>query len=293
MRIAVIGQSGQLARALHTRTAARSLYAQFYGRDALDLTADAATITTFIDGLNVDAVVIAAAYTAVDKAEDDRDIAFAVNAAAPTVIAKACAARGFALVHISTDYVFDGKGTDGPYAIHAPTAPINVYGASKYAGEQGVQDSGAKAAVLRTSWVFDGTGANFMTTMLRLGQTRDALSVVHDQIGRPTFAAHLADAVLEILPAVQAGKASGLYHVTGTGAPISWADFARAIFDISADHRNHDITVTDIASKDYPTAAARPAYSVLDTSRFSREIAPLPDWQSGLKQAYKDWAASQ
>lgn len=293
IRLAVIGESGQLARALKTSVKTREIDARFYGRDALDLTADAQAITDLIDGLDVDALIIAAAYTAVDAAETDIETARKVNTDAPIIIAKACAKHNIALVHISTDYVFDGMGAHGPYSVDAPTAPINVYGHSKRGGEIGITaligSDDLRAAVLRTSWVFDGTGKNFVTTMLRLGQTRDALSVVGDQVGRPTFAGHLADAALDILPHVMAGKASGIYHVTGAGDPVSWADFARAIFAMA----DLTVAISDIPTSDYPTPAARPAFSVLDLSRFTGEITALPNWRTGLKQAYNDWCQAQ
>lgn len=284
MRLAVIGSTGQLARALKKHAPK----AVFYGRDALDLTAGPSDITAFIQALDVDAVIIAAAYTAVDKAETDKDTAFAVNAAAPAIIAKTCADKNIALIHVSTDYVFNGQGVT-PYPTDAPTDPLGVYGCSKLKGEQAVMSANPKAAVVRTSWVYDGTGANFFDTMLRLGETRDTVSVVHDQIGRPTFAGHLARAILDMLPAVQSGAARGLYHISNSGAPISWADFARAIFDITIDHRGHNVTVKNIPTREYPTPAARPAYSVLDTTKFEAQFGALPDWQGGLKEAYKEW----
>ncbi|WP_371396606.1 dTDP-4-dehydrorhamnose reductase [Fretibacter rubidus] len=288
MRLAVIGKTGQLAKAM----AARAPDAEYYGRDALDLTWNTHAIENFILNLDVDAVIIAAAYTAVDAAETDSDTAFAVNAVAPGIIAKACADKNIALIHISTDYVFNGQGTT-PYSVDAPTDPLGVYGASKLQGEQAVTAAYPQAAIVRTSWVYDGTGANFFNTMLRLGGTRDMLSVVHDQIGRPTFSGHLARAVLDMVPAVMRGDVGGVFHVSNTGAPISWADFARAIFDITARHRDHSVTVNNIPSRDYPTPAARPAYSVLETTKFESQFGALPDWQSGLKDAYKEWVTAR
>lgn len=289
MKIAVIGKTGQLARALAAAIeSSDDIEAVFYGRDALDLTSDAKTISAFIESLSVEAVIIAAAYTAVDKAETDQDAAFAVNAAAPAIIAKACAAKNIALLHVSTDYVFNGTAKH-PYAVDAPIEPLGVYGRSKADGEAAVLAAHPKAAIVRTSWVFDGSGANFFNTMLRVGAARESLTVVSDQLGRPTYAGHLARTMMDMLPALIGGTASGLYHVTGTGDVISWADFARAIFDINAGHRDHKVTVTDIPSSEYPTPAARPAYSALDTSKYESQFGALPDWQSGLKEAYKEW----
>lgn len=288
MRLGVIGRTGQLAKAL----AVHAPEAQFYGREALDLTAAPAVIEAFIAGLDVDALIIAAAYTAVDAAETDGDTAFAVNAVAPAVIAKACAARGIALIHVSTDYVFNGQGHT-PYAVSDDCQPLGVYGQSKRVGEQGVLAAHPNAAVVRTSWVFDGTGKNFFTTMIRLSESRETLTVVADQFGRPTYAGHLAEALLTMVDDVAAGRAGGLFHVTGTGPVIHWADFSRAIMDITAAHRGHVTTVTNITTADYPTPAARPAYSALDTSKYEAALGALPDWRDGLKAAYKDWVAAQ
>lgn len=288
MKIGVIGRTGQLAQAL----AAHAPKAQFYGRDALDLTWNTHAIENFILNLDVDALIIAAAYTTVDAAESDADTAFAVNAVAPAVIASACAARGIALIHVSTDYVFNGWG-DRPYNVSDDCEPLGVYGQSKRVGEQGVLAAHPTAAVVRTSWVFDGTGKNFFTTMIRLASTRETLTVVADQFGRPTYAGHLARALLAMVDDVTAGHAGGMYHVTGTGAVINWADFSRAIVNITAAQRGHVTTVTDITTADYPTPAARPAYSALDTSKYETAFGALPDWQDGLKAAYKDWVAAQ
>lgn len=290
MKIAVIGKTGQLARALAKCVKLDgNIDAAFYGRDALDLILDGQTISAFIENLSVDAVIIAAAYTAVDKAETDHDTAFAVNASAPGFIAKSCALKNMALLHVSTDYVFNGTANK-PYDVDASIQPLGIYGRSKADGEAAVLAAHPKAAIVRTSWVFDGVGANFFNTMLRVGAARDSLTVVNDQWGRPTHAGHLARAIIDMLPALIGGKAPGLFHVTGTGPVISWADFARAIFDISHSHRDHSVTVTNIPSSDYPTPAARPAYSALDTSKYESQFGALPDWQSGLKEAYKEWS---
>ena len=291
MRIAIIGKTGQLARALIREAESQNLNAVSFDRSACDLTHSQKTIENFIETLNVDAVIIAAAYTAVDAAEDDYDTAFAANGLAPMAIATACARKNIALVHISTDYVFQGEA-NSPYEISAPTDPVNAYGRSKLAGEQAVLDNHDRAAVLRTSWVFDGTGKNFMTTMLRLGSTRDTLTVVSDQIGRPTYAAHLAQACLTVADALcqpDYQHAAGLYHVSGSGAPISWADFANAIFTKAQSKLGHTVTVTPIPSKDYPTPAKRPGYSVLDLTRFETLHGTLPDWNEGLELAFREW----
>lgn len=291
MRLAIIGQSGQLARALIREAAIQNIDAQSYDRRACDLSKPPEIIEDFIAALDVDAVIIAAAYTAVDAAEDDYDTAYAVNAAAPRAIAKACARSGAALVHVSTDYVFQGNA-GAPYSIMQPTDPINAYGRTKLLGERGVLAEHDRAAILRTSWVFDGTGKNFMTTMLRLGQSRESLTVVADQIGRPTYAGHLAQACLTVAKALWGpdySHSSGLYHISGSGTPISWADFAKAIFEKAQDQLGRSVTVTPIPSESYPTPAKRPAYSVLDLSRFESVHGTLPHWRDGLELALREW----
>ncbi len=291
MKIAIIGQSGQLARALIREAATQNINAKSYNRHQCDLSSAPNLIEDFISRLDVDAVILAAAYTAVDAAEDDYQTALAVNARAPKAVAKACAQRGFALVHISTDYVFKGRSRT-PYLVTAPTDPVNAYGRTKRMGESAVLEAHDRAAILRTSWVFDGSGKNFMTTMLRLGAKRAALSVVDDQIGRPTYAGHLAQACLTIAAALcgkYGAQASGLYHVTNSGEAISWAKFAAAIFARAENDLAQTVKVTPITSADYPTPAERPGYSVLDLSRFESLHGTLPHWREGLELAYREW----
>ena len=291
MRVAIIGQSGQLARALIHQCKKNKIAATSYGRNDLDLSADINDIEGFIDNIDTDAVIIAAAYTAVDAAQDDYDTALAVNALAPAAIARACSRRDIALVHVSTDYVFKGDAKS-PYKIGATTDPINAYGSTKLMGEKGVLEAHDRAAILRTSWVFDGHGKNFMTTMLSLAQTREQLNIVGDQIGRPTYAGHLAQACLSIAKALLEDKSEetrGIYHISGAGKPISWAEFAKAIFAGAQTHLPHAIIVTPIPSEDYPTPAPRPAYSVLDLDRYESRLGALPPWRDGLEDALKEW----
>lgn len=280
-RLLVIGRNGQLARAL----ASLAPDAVTLDRQSLDLSSPpddlAARFESYLDD-SVNGVILAAAYTQVDKAEEDRDTAMAVNGVAPGIIAQVCEARNLPLVHISTDYVFNGTGTL-PYTPDLATDPINAYGETKRAGERAVAGAGGTYAILRTSWVYDGTGGNFLTTMLRLAQTRDELSVVDDQIGRPTFAIDLAKAALAALQGLQDDPAkSGLYHVSNKGEPISWAAFAKAIFEAA----EVEMIVHPIPSTDYPTPAKRPAYSVMDVDSFEATFGyHLPDWQDGLRRA--------
>ncbi len=248
------------------------------GRDRADLT-DPAACAALIRAARPRAVINAAAYTAVDRAETDPDTARLVNADAPAAMAQACADLGIPFLHISTDYVFDGSG-DQPRAEDAPTAPLGVYGATKLAGEQGVAAAGGTWAVMRTSWVFSAHGANFVKTMLRLGAERDRLTVVADQIGGPTPAADIAAACLRMIRVMRdrPDTTGGIYHFAGT-PDASWADFARQIMA----QAGLAAQVADIPSSDYPTPAARPLNSRLDCGRIARDFGiARPDWRAGL-----------
>ncbi|WP_372173048.1 dTDP-4-dehydrorhamnose reductase [Xanthomonas euvesicatoria] len=228
-------------------------------------------------------VVNAAAYTAVDRAEQERDAAFRANAEAPGVIAQWCARADVPLVHYSTDYVFDGQGTR-PYRPDDATAPLGVYGQSKLAGEQAVQAAGGRHLIFRTAWVYAAHGHNFLRTMLRVGAERDVLRVVADQIGTPTPAALIADITAHALR--QPGEPSGLWHLTAAGQ-TTWHGFAEAIF-AQARARGllaHAPRVEAISTADYPTPATRPAYSRLDIHSLQDTFGVrLPDWQDGLSQ---------
>ena len=232
-------------------------------------------------------VVNAAAWTAVDLAEQHSDAAFRANAEAPGVIARACAARGVPLVHYSTDYVFDGSGTR-PYREDDATAPLGVYGASKLAGEAAVRAAGGTHLIFRTAWVYADHGRNFLRTMLRLGAERDVMRVVADQIGTPTPAALIADVTAAVMARVLAAepgaRPGGIWHLTAAGH-TSWHGFARAIF-AGAQARgllSHAPEVEAIATSDYPTPAQRPAYSCLDTTRLQTDFGvQLPDWCDAL-----------
>tara|TARA_R110000868_G_scaffold69764_3_gene205142 strand:+ start:58073 stop:58888 length:816 start_codon:yes stop_codon:yes gene_type:complete len=222
-------------------------------------------------------VINAAAYTAVDRAESEEALAQRINGDAPGEMARACADLGIPFLHVSTDYVFDGGGKRARTEA-GKVNPINVYGRTKLAGEKAVRKAGGKTAVLRTSWVFSSHGANFVKTMLRLAETRSALTVVDDQIGGPTPAADIAKALLSMGRAMAGGHPGGLYHYSGAPS-ASWADFAREIFVQSG----QDVAVTGIPSSDYPTPAARPLNSRLDCRKLTEDfgIAP-PDWRAGL-----------
>ena len=275
----VFGRSGQVA----TELARLAPEARFLGRDAADLT-DPEACARVIRDSGCAMVINAAAYTAVDRAETDADIARAVNADAPAAMARAAAALGVPFLHISTDYVFDGSGTQ-PRVETDPTGPLGVYGATKLAGERGIAAAGGQWAVMRTSWVFSAHGANFVKTMLRLGAERDELRVVADQHGGPTPAADIAQACLTMAEAMRADASrGGVYHFAG--APdTSWAGFAREIM-AQAGLSCH---IVDISTSDYPTPARRPANSRLNCAAISRDFGiARPDWRAGLVKVLQE-----
>jgi dTDP-4-dehydrorhamnose reductase len=268
----IFGRTGQVA----TELARRAPEATFLGRDQADLT-DPEACAAAIRARAPEAVINAAAWTAVDAAETDEAAARVVNADAPAAMARACAEAGIPFLHVSTDYVFDGTG-DRPWREDDPTGPLGAYGRTKLAGEEGVRAAGGSHAILRTSWVFSAHGSNFVKTMLRLSQTRDALSVVDDQIGGPTPAADIAATLLALAGRLGEGHPGGTYHYGGQ-PHTSWAGFARETFE----RAGRAMAVTGIPSSDYPTPAMRPLNSRLDGDALLREhgIAP-PDWRAGL-----------
>ena len=279
MKTLVFGKTGQVATELQRLLPD----AHFAGRDEADLSV-AGACAAVVDRVKPDLIINAAAYTAVDKAEEEEALATAINGAAPTEMATAAAALGVPFVHISTDYVFEGGGTD-PWKPDAPTGPLGAYGRSKLAGEIGVRAAGGPHAILRTAWVFSAHGNNFVKTMLRLSETRDALSVVNDQIGGPTPAAGIAETCVKISQQLleDNGK-SGIYHYAG--APnASWADFATAIFE----EAGRDVTVTGIPASEYPTPAVRPANSRMDCYALKKAFGiARPDWRAHLKDVLKE-----
>ncbi len=278
MKLLVFGKTGQVARELQ-RLAPDAIY---LGRDQADL-ADPATCAAAIAATDAQAILNTAAWTAVDKAETEEAAATVVNGAAPTAMARAAADKGIPFLHISTDYVFDGAG-DQPFPPDHPTAPQNAYGRSKLAGEQGVRAAGGPHLILRTSWVVSAHGANFVKTMLRLGAERDSLTVVADQIGGPTPAAAIADALLTAARAMTQGAPGGTHHFSGH-PDTSWADFARAIMaeaDLAC-------RIEDIPSSAYPTPAKRPLNSRLDCTSLDTAFGiPRPDWRRGLTAIVKE-----
>lgn len=277
MRILVFGKTGQVATELQLQADVVAL-----GRDSADLS-DPAACAAVIAASECDVVINAAAYTAVDRAEEEEALANVINGHAPTAMAQACAARGIPFVHISTDYVFAGTDAD-PWRVSDPVAPQNAYGRTKLAGEEGVRAAGGQYAILRTSWVFSAHGNNFVKTMLRLSQTRDALSVVADQIGGPTPAADIAKAVLGMAQQmISDPNKGGTHHFGGTPA-VSWADFATEIFT----QANRAVTVSGIPTADYPTPASRPLNSRMDGTTLETDFdIAQPDWKAGLRSVLK------
>jgi dTDP-4-dehydrorhamnose reductase len=241
-------------------------------------------IFDYVQLQNVQGVINCAAYTEVDKAEDDFATANAVNSLAPHAMGNACAQLGIPLVHFSTDYVFDGT-SHTPYNEDSVTAPLGAYGATKLAGEAGVMQSGARAAVIRLAWVFSAHGKNFVKTMLRLSASHAAIRVVDDQIGAPTAACDAAIAGITILHALAIGEnVEGIYHLGGDKV-VSWAEFAVQIFKTA----KLETQVMPIPSAEYPTPAKRPGYSVLDSGKISQTFGiRASNWQSRLAEVIDD-----
>lgn len=283
MKLLVFGKTGQVATELQRRLPA-GVQAVFLGRDHADLVDPASCAAAIADG-RTEAVINAAAWTAVDKAESEEALASVVNGDAPTAMAEACAKAQIPFLHISTDYVFSGQG-DRPFRPEDPVAPLGAYGRSKLKGEEGVRAAGGQHLILRTSWVFSAHGANFVKTMLRLGRERDLLKVVADQHGGPTPAAAIADALLTAALAMKAGAAGGTHHFSG--APdATWADFAREIMT----RAGLSCRIEGIPTSDYPTPAQRPLNSRLDCSALEAAFGiPRPDWRAGLDEVLKELA---
>ena len=249
-------------------------------------------LATLLDRIRPDVVINAAAYTAVDRAEQEPEAAFAANAQAPGVIARWCAAHGVPMVHYSTDYVFDGQGT-APYREDEPTAPLGVYGTSKRDGEAAVRAAGGRHLIFRTAWVYASHGGNFLRTMLRVGAERDALRVVADQIGTPASAALIAEVTVKALQ--HPGGLSGTWHLTASGQ-TSWHGFAEAIFAeaLTAGLMAKVPTVEAISSAEYPTPAKRPSWSVLDNHKLQHDFdIVLPPWQDGLRKVIAELRSGQ
>jgi len=281
MRILVLGRSGQVGAAL-TQSLQDLGELVTLDRAQLDLS-NSDAIRTALRELQPQMIINAAAYTAVDAAESDAATAFQINAEAPRVIAEESERLGAALIHYSTDYVFDG-GKQGAWLEDDAPAPLSVYGHSKLAGEQAITDVGGNHLILRTSWVYGLHGKNFLLTMLRLAETRDELAIVDDQIGAPTWAVTIADATAAIIrdagePA-QLAALSGIYHLCA-GGHTSWFGFAQAIFSNASVQRKPKLR--PITTAEYPTPAKRPSNSMLNTDKFRHTFGDLPAWDDALQ----------
>jgi dTDP-4-dehydrorhamnose reductase len=283
MRILVTGKNGQVATSLQER-APEGVEVVTLGRPELDL-ADPASIRDAFDAAVADVVVNAAAYTAVDKAEAEEDLAARINGDGAARVADIARGLGAPIIQLSTDYVFDGA-LGRPYTEDDPVGPIGAYGRSKLAGEEAVADANPRATILRTAWVYSPFGANFVKTMLRLGETRSEVKVVADQIGSPTSALDIADAIFEIARQLMyeaTPQKYGVFHMTGAGE-ATWAEFAEAIFAEAQALGRPAVKVIPITTAEYPTPARRPANSRLDGARLARDYGiSLPQWRESLR----------
>lgn len=281
----ILGANGQVGQALNAAIESNSVV--ILGREQADFSKPG-SLREVIAPINPEFILNAVAYTAVDKAESEEALAYAVNAGSVRVLAEYAKEKDIPLVHYSTDYVYDGSGTHARRE-DTPTAPLNAYGRTKLAGEEAIIASGCKYLIFRTSWVYDAYGKNFLNTMLKLGKEREELRVVADQIGAPTYAPHIAQATLDALQHAlkQEVFPSGIYHLCN-GDETSWHGFAEAIF-AGANKRGAELKVQrvlPIPASDYPTPAARPANSRLDCTKLRDVLGvTLPQWQVGLDNA--------
>lgn len=286
VKLLVTGAEGQVAKCLVAAGMAAGMDVTALGRPRLDITVPA-SIADAVKSLQPDAIVNAAAYTAVDKAESEPDVAHAVNAIGAENVARAAYEAGIPVVHISTDYVFDGCKVSA-YAESDAVGPTSVYGKSKLDGERLVAAAAPRHIIVRTAWVHSPFGHNFVKTMLRLAQTRAEIGVVDDQFGSPTYAPHLAAALLDVVRQLNApgdaGGVWGVYHACGTGE-TTWCGLAREVFDVSARLGGLQTIVKPVATSDYPTAARRPANSRLSCEKLRAVFGvSLPDWRQGVSE---------
>jgi dTDP-4-dehydrorhamnose reductase len=296
MRLLIFGETGQLARELARTPLPEGWDRRNLGRASVDIT-DKAAVTKATREYNPDILINAAAYTAVDQAEENSAMAFAVNRDAARHIAHAAAVHSVPVLHISTDYVFDGAKSTA-YVESDPICPLGVYGESKEAGEQAVRAENDKHVILRTSWVYSPFGNNFVRTMLRLMRERDSLGIVDDQYGCPTAAADLAAVIQGAAEAINVGTVDlfGTFHASGsvnTSEGYSWCDFAmeiqKAAATVSPDWTGRACALNPIETKDYPTPAARPKNSVLDCKKLQESCAlSLPDWRESVAKVVRE-----
>lgn len=283
MNILVTGANGQLGREMQRLGAVSPNNYIFTDVAELDVT-DAGAVLRAAEQTRAEAIVNCAAYTNVERAEEDEATADLLNRLAPANLAAAAAATGATLIHISTDYVFDGTA-HLPYAEQSPTAPLGVYGRTKLAGEQAVEASGCSHLILRTAWLYSAFGNNFLKTMLRLTAERESLSVVFDQIGTPTYAGDLALAIFSVIEGGQLRGNEGIYHFSDEGA-CSWYDFA---VEIAAAVGHDKCRIAPCHTAEYPSKAPRPAYSVLDKSKFKTTFGiEIPHWRESMLYCLKN-----
>lgn len=289
LKVLIAGGSGQIARALIATAPAEEAEVTAFGRPQLDLT-DGASIEAAICAAAPDLVINAAAYTAVDQAETDQAAAHALNAWGAGRLAAAAARAGAPILHLSTDYVFAGD-KPSPYAETDPPGPTGAYGQSKLAGEQAVANANPRHAIFRTAWVYSPFGKNFAKTMLRFAETREELSIVHDQIGNPTSAHDIAKGLWQVARQVARDPEAltpGVYHMTASGE-ASWAEFAEEIFRVSAACGGPAARVRRITTDEYPTPTLRPANSRLDCSKLAAQFGIiLPQWQASTRNCVEE-----
>jgi len=291
-RLLVFGAKGQVAQELGRLGPSLSFEPILIGRDRADLLTH--DIGALIDEAVPDAIINAAAYTAVDRAETESEAAFRLNGEAPGEMAQACRDRALPFIHLSTDYVFDGT-KDAPYLEDDVRAPLGVYGRSKAAGEDAVMAVGGDAAIVRTAWVYSAFGSNFVKTMLRLAAERDEIGVVADQYGCPTWAQDIARASLRLAQGLRQGKVAcrGLFHAAGDG-DASWADFAKEIFAQSRARGGPSARVRPITTAEFPTLARRPANSRLNCNRLGMTVGYRPaDWRASLSACLDEVLGSE
>lgn len=283
IRLLVTGAGGMTGWELARRAPEAGFHCTAFGRRELDVS-DGAAVRDAVQSAQPDVILNAAAYTAVDRAESDREVAMRVNGEAPGHLARAAVEAGAAIVQISTDYVFDGTAS-APYAPDHPANPVSAYGESKLAGENAIREVSERHAIIRTSWVFSGRGRNFVRTMYAKNPG-DELRVVNDQVGRPTSAGDLADALLVVAKSMHDDRSlHGTWHFANAGV-TTWYDFARAIFDVRGGEAP---AVRPVSTAEYPTAARRPAYSVLDTQSFEETFGVVPrHWREPLRETLRE-----
>lgn len=287
MRILVLGSNGQLGQCLNDQLSNKEYDVVYTSRDQIDIADFEGTRDKIVD-ISPDIIINSTAYTAVDSAEKQQEVADVVNHLAVSNLANICSKLDCWLIHVSTDYVFDGS-SKVPYREDDQTSPQGVYGKTKLKGELAIQSSGCRYLIFRTAWVFSEYGSNFLKTMLHLGNERDELSVVSDQIGCPTYAQDIAKAIASAVYSLETSElTSGLYHYCGD-QPCSWYGFAKAIFKEAELLRiNTPNVVHAIKTLAYPTPASRPAFSVLDCSRIKNEFGVIPsDWREGIRDVLK------